>query len=139
MRRYAAAVAALAAMAAVPGCVTVSEGRPGAPLPASVPSRPPGTVREVPVVQAPLLEALTTVPPERFPSSPAPRTHRPAVPAAPQRHRAPAAPAPPPRRTSVPAAPRAGDGADVCAWGERYGGWAAGGDAARICRDTYGR
>ncbi|MFJ4850506.1 hypothetical protein [Streptomyces sp. NPDC088733] len=137
MRRYAAAVAALVAMAAVPGCVTVSEARPGAPLPAPVPSQPPVTVREVPVVQAPVLEALTTVPPERSPSSPAPRTHRPAHPAAPERRRAPAAP--PPHRTSASAAPQAVDGADVCAWGERYGGWATGGDAARICRGTYGR
>ncbi|MDX3076201.1 hypothetical protein ACIP98_28630 [Streptomyces sp. NPDC088354] len=51
----------------------------------------------------------------------------PAVPAAPHPH-----------RTASPAAPRAG-GANVCAWGEQYGGWATGGDAAHICRDTYGR
>ncbi|MFF3561284.1 hypothetical protein ACFYXS_14705 [Streptomyces sp. NPDC002574] len=85
----------------------------------------------MPVVQGPVLEALTTVPPEPSPAaSPPPRTHQPAAPAVPA--------APPTHRTASPAAPRAG-GANVCAWGEQYGGWATGGDAARICRDTYGR
>lgn len=110
-------------MVAVPGCVTVPERQPRMPLPAPAAS---AADVPVPVVQEPALEALTTVGPEPSAYPATPRTRHPAAPAA------------APHRTASPAATRAG-GANVCAWGERYGGWAPSGDAARICRDAYGR
>ncbi|MFD3659027.1 hypothetical protein ACFWVF_00255 [Streptomyces sp. NPDC058659] len=159
-----AAVAALAGCASVDAPPTAP-----APAPAAESSVLPAQEQDVApqIVEGPAREALEAALPAPPPSDAPPPSAAPRVtplPAAvPERHRRTAAPPSPsaPRPTAAPRhrearpepwpavpelpglaelpkePPRSR--ADVCDLGERYGGWDAGSDQARICHGTYGR
>jgi hypothetical protein len=137
-------------MAALAGCVAV-DTPPPAPAPAPTPAASANSVRPAQggapqIVEGPAREALEAALPAPVPGAipsvrPVPRSARPPRTEAPR-----PAPVPPrPERpdlpklpeTRLPAAPPLSR-ADVCALGERYGGWAPGSDQARICRGAYG-
>ncbi|MFF0277601.1 hypothetical protein [Streptomyces sp. NPDC004330] len=149
-----------AAVAALAGCVSVDAAPPPPPAPAPA-AETLGQGRDAApqILQGPALEALEAAlpapPPSAAPrpapspgarrkeaSAPLPSTTRPGpAPREPER-------AAPDTRPPLPVPPSAADGtsarpplsrADVCALGERYGGWAPGSDPSRICHGTYGR
>ncbi|MFE6715459.1 hypothetical protein [Streptomyces sp. NPDC057695] len=154
-----------AALAALTGCVSVDAAPPTPPAPAPAaetlgPGRDPAPqLLEGPALEA--LEAALTAPPPPV----APRSSHPTVPApspSPEAHRREAAPTgasttrprepergqPADTRPPLSALPSAAAGlparppllrADVCALGERYGGWAPGGEPSLLCHGTYGR
>ncbi|MEX0173139.1 hypothetical protein [Streptomyces sp. LMG1-1-1.1] len=148
-----------AAVAALAGCVSV-DAPPTAPVtaPAAETLRPGQEVAPQ-IVEGPALDALEAALPA-LPPSAAPRTTPP-----PDEHRGAAAqrrseaprPEVVPRQRAHPPHPAArpelaelpdlaalpGDPrvprADVCALGERYGGWDPRGEPSGICHGTYGR
>ncbi|OKJ61380.1 hypothetical protein AMK29_22360 [Streptomyces sp. CB02261] len=161
--RTTAKILAGAAVAALAGCVSVDASPTApAPAPAAETLRPAQEVAPQ-ILQGPALEALEAALPPRPPSA-APRTAP-----TPEAHRRAAAPAPRtgtrqpeavphprarerehPHPTTRPALPDLPtpiglpkdapvSRADVCALGERYGGWASGSDPSRICHGTFGR
>ncbi|AVV43844.1 hypothetical protein PYK79_28410 [Streptomyces sp. ID05-04B] len=144
----------LAAMAfsALSGCVTVQH--PTAPGPAATPSRPPlpgpdgraGTQ----VVQAPAREALEMAGQPREPEPTVPSAERPRTSAGGPEHGSRAHPhtrpdRPEHRRRARPrveipdVAAEVRRSTDVCALGEKYGGWREGSPEAVICGQTYRR
>ncbi|MFD3567593.1 hypothetical protein [Streptomyces sp. NPDC058667] len=152
-----------AAVAALAGCVSV-DAPPTAPAPAPAAETVRPTQDVAPqIVEGPAREALEAALPAPPPSS-APR----AVPTSDVRRRAAAPPARAgvrrpeavprgrerdherprvPARPALPGLPELTglpreapvSRADVCALGERYGGWAPGSDPSRICHGAYGR
>ncbi|MER7621147.1 hypothetical protein [Streptomyces sp. NPDC126503] len=156
--RTTAKILAGAAMAALAGCVAV-DAPPPAPAPAPTPAASANAVRPAQggapqFVEGPAREALEAALP---PAPPAPRA-TPSVRPAPRAGQSPRAEAPrsapAPRRPERPAPGRPAlpdppklpetlpsiappvSRAEVCALGERYGGWAPGSDQARICRGS---
>ncbi|WP_432019960.1 hypothetical protein [Streptomyces sp. 1222.5] len=146
-----AALLVSVAVSALSGCMTVERQAAPGPPPDTAPARPtaarPERGAEPRVVQAPAQEALEMVGPSRHPAHSAPRAPHSAAP--PVAHRAPAPPAPEPERRQperrrntgadvpdvsqpVPKAP------DVCALGERYGGWRGDSPESVICERAYG-
>ncbi|MFB6838657.1 hypothetical protein [Streptomyces sp. NPDC056361] len=148
-----------AAVAALTGCVSV-DAPPTVPVtaPAAETVRPAQEVAPQ-IVEGPALDALEAALPAPPPSA-APRTTPPPdVPrraAAPRRSETPHPEAEPrqqarphhpaarselpglPDLTALPEAPRVSR-ADVCALGERYGGWDPKGEPSGICRGAHGR
>ncbi len=148
-------------MAALAGCVAV-DTPPPAPAPASTPAASANSVRPAQggapqILEGPAREALEAALPAPAPGAtpsvrPAPRpAHPPRTGAArpapvPPRPERPARPVPDrPALTELPELPETRlpaapprSRAEVCALGERYGGWAPGSDPARICRGAYG-
>ncbi|MEU5365078.1 hypothetical protein ABZ354_16650 [Streptomyces sp. NPDC005925] len=145
------------AVSVLTGCVTVE--RPSLAGVSAAPARPPAPgadERQQPrIVQAPAREALDRVSPSREaePDPSAPR--RPSAPAPgrdgqPERsrqppHLRPAPPVPLPPRADLPGLAddihedvRGGD-TDVCALGDKYGGWRQGSPESAICREAQGR
>ncbi|MFJ5614059.1 hypothetical protein ACIQCJ_32365 [Streptomyces sp. NPDC093221] len=162
MRRLPVVVFLVAASAAA-GCTTVSAPPAPVPVPAPVPGRAAPRVAAPdggPLVPRPDHVLLETAEPDPAPSrTPSPEPERGAGesggrpgaapysagqgprPGPEPRHRpVPRSRSVPPPR-SLPRGPAAAlpGAADVCALGETYGGWAKDGDAARICRQSYGR
>ncbi|MFE0737254.1 hypothetical protein [Streptomyces sp. NPDC058855] len=159
--RTTAKILAGAAMAALAGCVAV-DAPPHAPAPAPTPAASANAVRPAQggapqIVEGPAREALEAalppVPsaPRNTPSvRPAPRAAQPPraeaprpdpVPRRPERPGRPAPgrpalPDPPQRPATLPPIAPPVSRAEVCALGERYGGWAPGSDQARICRGS---
>lgn len=140
MRRLPAVVLLVAVCAAAAGCTTVSAPPPRgqAPRTAGRPDRPDDWT----VKPSPPHEVLGTTRPDRRASAtaspgPAP-TARPYTPAHRDRPTAPHRRQP---RSAPPTAIRfpVPGGGYVCALGETYGDWAADSQAARICRQAYGR
>jgi hypothetical protein len=144
VRRLPAVVLLVAVCTAAAGCTTVSAAPPRRPAPRPAdPDRPDDLV----VAQSPAHEVLDTARPDRPATEDPARTApgsaaRPYAPPARHRDRW----APPRHGLTEYAAPTAGPtavpvpgGTNVCALGETYGGWAAGSQAARICRQAYGR
>ncbi|MER6557657.1 hypothetical protein ABT300_07790 [Streptomyces sp. NPDC001027] len=145
----------LAAMAfsALSGCVTVQH--PAAPGPAATaPFQPPVPEPDgragTQVVQAPAREALELAGPPREPEPSAPSAGRPRSagggPAPGSRSRPQERPGRPerprhaqPRVEPPDVAAEVRGGADVCALGEKYGGWRGDSPEAVICERTYGR
>ncbi|MFJ5096697.1 hypothetical protein [Streptomyces sp. NPDC088557] len=146
-----------AAVAALAGCVSVdAPSAPPSPAPATDSPRPAQAVAPQ-IVEGPAREALEAALPPPPPST-APRSAPPAEPhrrVLPPRPEAARPAAVPPRRerprpaarptlpeppvlTGLPRTPPVSR-ADVCALGERYGGWRPGSDQSRICRGVYGR
>lgn len=142
------------AVSALAGCVTVQ--RPPVSGPVTAPSAPKPEGRAEPqIVQAPAQEALELIGPSRRPERKPPATRRPTQ-AAPAPTAPPARPTPPshprpahprPERPS-PQRPRVEipdlvdsvrENTDVCALGQKYGGWGKDIPASRICEETYGR
>ncbi|MFJ2767309.1 hypothetical protein [Streptomyces sp. NPDC087300] len=155
----AALLLSVAVSATVTGCVSVERPGPAGPAGASAtPSAARTDGRSRPqIVQAPAREALERMdPPPSSSAHPHPRPAKEAVrteaPAGTPAHAPrPARPAKPPVRRPAatrpdagatrptPAAKPAAPGADACALGEAYGGWAPDSPQAVICRETYGR
>ncbi|MFI1509808.1 hypothetical protein [Streptomyces sp. NPDC020597] len=144
----------LAAMAfsALSGCVTVQH--PAAPGPATAPFQPPVPEPDgrtgTQVVQAPAREALELAGPPRRPQPSAPSAGRPRTagggPAPGPRSRPQARPDRPERprhaqpRVELPdVAAEVRGSTDVCALGEKYGGWREESPETVICERTYER
>jgi hypothetical protein len=145
----------LAAMAfsTLSGCVTVQH--PVAPGPAAAPSQPPVPAPDgragTQVVQAPAREALELAGPPRSPSPSAPSAGRPRTaaggePAPGSRSRPQARPGRPDRprhaqpHVEIPeVAAEVRGNTDVCALGEKYGGWRTDSPETVICEGAYGR
>ncbi|MFI1357825.1 hypothetical protein ACH4TV_30205 [Streptomyces sp. NPDC020898] len=152
------------AVSALSGCVTIQHPPAPGPSPApsvpSVPSRPsvplPGGRAEPQIVQAPALEALELIGPDRRPPKAPSEPHRPAASAppapstaapepSPRRNRPKQRPPKPERRHTPPRVelPEVSrpvrENTDVCALGEKYGGWGKDSPQTVICKETYGR
>jgi len=147
------------AVSALTGCVTVQRPPASAPVPGpSQPSAPrPDGRAEPQIVQAPADEALERIGPHRRPESRTRPTQRstPAAPAAPAgqpatprshprpahpEHRRPERPAPQRPPVEIPDVTESvRKNTDVCALGNKYGGWRKDSPEATICEQTYSR
>ncbi|GHG12031.1 hypothetical protein ACFFSH_09330 [Streptomyces filamentosus] len=155
-----------AATAALTGCVAVDGPPPTpapSPAPAAEPVRPTQDVQPQTVLRGPAREALeAALPSPASAAPPAPRggtrraTGHAAPPRTPAPEPSPAAERPTarPRPAATPVPPSSAPvpevreeepswevppvaGADVCALGERYGGWDPASVQAGLCRDAY--
>ncbi|MFF9089791.1 hypothetical protein ACF1BE_25840 [Streptomyces sp. NPDC014991] len=146
-----AALLVTVAVSALSGCVTVRHPTAPGPQPGSASSQPaaprPDGSAEPRVVQAPAREALETTGPSRNPGSSGPRAPLRTRTAPPAAHRPPLPPAAPhpdrPRRprAEAPGRPpslRLPTGTDMCALGERYGGWVNDSPQAAVCEQASG-